>query len=104
MISGTHDAYNAEIARIAQQGAETQPLAIALAQAAPPPGGLLYDVGAHVGLTAIIMALLRPDCQVVAFEPVPDAVEFLRQNLRVNSIENVRVFAMAITDNANGGA
>jgi hypothetical protein len=101
-IAGTHAAYEAEVRRLEEQGVATTALAVALAEADLAPGALIFDVGAHVGLTAIVMALLRPDCEVVAFEPVPDALDCLRRNLAHNAIENVVVAPVAVTDHAEG--
>jgi len=63
-----------------------------------PHGSLCLDVGAHVGVFAITIAALRPDCRVVAFEPMPPAQTRLRQNLAANAITNVEVIEAAVAD------
>jgi FkbM family methyltransferase len=63
-----------------------------------PHGALCFDVGANIGMTAIPLAVQRPDCRIVAFEPVPDNARCLRANIQANGIENVEVVEAAISD------
>ena len=63
-----------------------------------PRGSLCLDIGAHIGLTAIIIAVFRPDCRVVAFEPQPLAQKRLQENLAANAITNVEVIEAAVAD------
>lgn len=46
-----------------------------------PPDGVLFDVGANVGLVAIDVLALHPTATVHAFEPHPANVAALRRNL-----------------------
>lgn len=70
--------------------------AIATAVKEFPRGSLCLDVGAHIGLSAITVAVLHPDYRVVAFEPMPLAQRVLRQNLAANGITNVELFEAAV--------
>jgi FkbM family methyltransferase len=63
-----------------------------------PHGAMIFDVGANIGVMALVMALTRPDCQVVAFEPLPTSCDCLRINLEANAVENVRVINAAVSD------
>jgi FkbM family methyltransferase len=63
----------------------------------PTPATIL-DVGANIGLTSIIMAARSTDDQIIAFEPVPANLRFLRHNLATNNIANCRVIATAVGD------
>ena len=63
-----------------------------------PHGALCLDVGAHIGLFAITIAVLRPDCRVVAFELIPLAQKRFRQNLAANGITNVELIEAAVAD------
>ena len=72
--------------------------AVATAVKTLPRGSLCLDIGAHIGLTAIIIAVSRPDCRVVAFEPMPLAQKRLRENLAANAIANVEVIEAAVAD------
>jgi FkbM family methyltransferase len=61
------------------------------------PGGVLFDVGAHVGFYTLLGArLARPGGRVVAFEPLPRNLAYLRKHLRLNRIDNVTVIDAAV--------
>jgi FkbM family methyltransferase len=67
------------------------------------PGGIMVDVGAHVGFWTIPSALrLGPRGKVIAIEPNPWAVGKLRRNLELNSrgrrLSPVTVLAGAASD------
>ncbi|MFN9372343.1 MAG: amino acid adenylation domain-containing protein [Planctomycetaceae bacterium] len=47
-----------------------------------PPRGVVFDVGANIGLFTLFVRQRHPDCVIHAFEPVPPLFE----NLRVNSL------------------
>jgi len=72
--------------------------AVAAAVKDIPRGSLCLDIGAHIGLTAIVIAVFRPDCRVVAFEPQPLAQKRPRENLAANAITNVEVIEAAVAD------
>jgi FkbM family methyltransferase len=98
-LVGTHSNYMRGLRR--WRGLRTwraDKTAIAAAAMTLSRGSLCLDVGAHIGLTAITVAVLRPDCRVVAFEPQPMAQECLRQNLAANAITNVEVIDAAVAD------
>jgi FkbM family methyltransferase len=60
-------------------------------------GDTCFDVGGHVGYLTVFMAcLVGPTGCVVAFEPVPDTFETLRENVRLNRLENVRLECTAV--------
>ncbi len=61
------------------------------------PDDVVLDVGANIGSFSIFAAL-RTRREVVAVEPCPSNLEFLRRNLRENGIENVRVIAQGLAD------
>jgi FkbM family methyltransferase len=60
--------------------------------------GVFYDVGANVGFYSLLASTLIEDGQVFAFEPLPANVRYLRRHLELNSIRNVQVSEMAISD------
>ena len=46
------------------------------------PGATFFDIGANVGFVTLIAArLVGPSGRVVAFEPVPENVAAIRENL-----------------------
>ena len=64
-------------------------------------GRVVFDVGANVGFyTLLASELVGPAGQVVAFEPVPRNLFYLREHLRLNGVENVTVIAKAVSDRA----
>ncbi|MET8764167.1 amino acid adenylation domain-containing protein [Lentzea sp. NPDC004782] len=51
-----------------------------------PEGACVLDVGAHVGMFSLLVGTQRPDCRVVAVEPVPELAAMLRANLVLNGV------------------
>ena len=66
-----------------------------------PQGALCVDAGANIGIIALTLAVQRPDCRIIAIEPVPDNVECLRRNIQANSITNVEVIEAPLSDRHN---
>ena len=58
-----------------------------------PHSSTVIDVGANIGLSTILLARMAE--RVIAFEPSPPNVAFLRRNLKRNGITNVEVHAVA---------
>jgi hypothetical protein len=49
-------------------------------------GSVFYDVGSHAGFEALLgCRLVGPEGQVHCFEPVPDNMAILRQNIAANA-------------------
>ena len=65
-----------------------------------PKGSVCVDVGANVGYFSILMSrgFVGKQGQTIAFEPMPETVEVLRENVEVNHLENVIVVAAAASD------
>lgn len=61
-----------------------------------PRSSTVIDVGANIGLSTILLARMTE--RVIAFEPSPPNVAFLRRNLERNGISNVEVHAAAVSD------
>jgi FkbM family methyltransferase len=62
-------------------------------------GSLCVDVGANLGYSSIFMSQLVGGLgQVIAFEAMPDTVEILQKNVRVNDLRNVTVVQAAASD------
>ncbi len=62
------------------------------------PGGVFYDVGANVGFYSLLASILIAPGKVVAFEPLPTNVHYIRTHLALNGIKNVDVLELAICD------
>jgi len=61
------------------------------------PGSVVFDVGAHVGYYSVLSSILAgPRGQVVAFEPLPANLKYLRRHLRLNGCDNVRVLTNCV--------
>jgi len=62
-------------------------------------GNVVYDIGAHVGYFSLFLGeLVGESGRVLAFEPNPFNVKYLRQHLDMNDINNVDVFEFALSD------
>ena len=61
-----------------------------------PDGACLLDVGANIGLSAIAMAVAKPNARIVAFEPNPVTFEYLRRNTA--AFPNIEVVQVAVSD------
>ncbi|MEX2571870.1 MAG: FkbM family methyltransferase [Gemmatimonadota bacterium] len=69
------------------------------------PGETVVDVGAHVGYYAILAAkLVGPEGRVVAFEPRPLNLRFLRLHLRLNGVANVELHEAGVAASSGRSA
>jgi FkbM family methyltransferase len=59
----------------------------AVAAAVLPPDGVVLDVGANIGLSALALAPLLPRGRIVAVEASPGTVAALRRTLALNGLE-----------------
>jgi FkbM family methyltransferase len=63
------------------------------------PGAHAVDVGANIGFfTLLLSRLVGPAGRVIAFEPLPAAIERLRANLSLNKVRNVTVQEAAVCE------
>jgi FkbM family methyltransferase len=62
-------------------------------------GSVVFDVGANVGYYTLLASVLAgPAGHVVAFEPVPGNLAYLRRHLSLNAVRNVTVVEAAVAD------
>ncbi len=62
-------------------------------------GSVCVDVGANLGYFSILMSqIVGKRGRIIAFEPMPDTVQILRENIAVNRLENVIVIEAAASD------
>ena len=62
-------------------------------------GDPVYDIGAHVGFyTLLASVLVGPTGRVVAFEPFPRNLAYLRKHLALNHVRNAVVIEGAVYD------
>ena len=45
-----------------------------------PPNGIFVDVGANIGAISVVLAKLRPDITIYAFEASPSVFKYLEIN------------------------
>lgn len=64
------------------------------------PGAVFYDVGANAGFYSLLASMLIAPGMVYAFEPLPANTSYLRKHLELNRIQNVKLFELAICDQA----
>ena len=63
------------------------------------PGSVVYDVGANAGFYTLLGAVAAgPSGRVVAFEPLPRNLGYLRAHVRLNALDNVTVLDVAIAE------
>jgi FkbM family methyltransferase len=64
------------------------------------PGMSVYDVGANIGYTSLLMAqAVGPEGQVIAFEPHPKNIDRLQTNLELNPFASiVQIVSLAVAD------
>jgi FkbM family methyltransferase len=64
-------------------------------------GSVAYDIGANYGVHTLLMARLASSLgRVYAFEPVPEIMADLRENVRLNGFSNVICVELALGDRA----
>ena len=62
------------------------------------PGGVALDVGANIGVTALIMsAFVGDQGRVVAFEPGRQVFDLLQRNVELNGVGNVELRCCALS-------
>jgi FkbM family methyltransferase len=59
-------------------------------------GWIVLDIGAGLGDFAIDSAKRHPHSVVYAYEPFPESFALLQENVRLNSLQNVRMFPYAV--------
>jgi len=63
------------------------------------PGDIVYDIGAHTGFYTLLASVLAgPTGRVVAFEPFPRNLAYLRKHLALNHVRNTVVMEGAVYD------
>jgi FkbM family methyltransferase len=62
------------------------------------PGSIVFDIGSHVGFyTLLASVLVGSTGKVVAFEPLPRNLFYLKEHLRLNHSQNVTVMDVAVS-------
>jgi FkbM family methyltransferase len=69
-----------------------------------PPHPAVIDVGANVGNHAIYFARFLAPSHLRLFEPHPEAVEILKDNLKLNGVNNVDIEEAAVSKTLGRGS
>lgn len=56
------------------------------------------DIGANIGYYSLLAAKQNPTCQVVAFEPAKGPLHYLKKNVEVNSLNNIQIASLALSE------
>ena len=56
----------------------------------------VLDVGSHAGFYSLLASLANAQAKVFAFEPMPQVFAALERNVKLNRLENVRCFNVAV--------
>ncbi|UJP64411.1 FkbM family methyltransferase [Mongoliitalea daihaiensis] len=56
------------------------------------------DIGANIGYYSLLAAKQNPLCKVIAFEPAKGPLYYLRKNVEVNSLNNIQVASLALSE------
>jgi FkbM family methyltransferase len=57
--------------------------------------GWAIDLGAHIGIVTVALALDNPELEIVAVEALSENAEMLRENVSLNALRNVTVLCAA---------
>jgi FkbM family methyltransferase len=79
---------------------EYEPEVLDLLKRTITPGAVVLDVGANVGVSAMMMARwCGPEGHIYAFEPSPNPIQLLTEHLRMNGLsDRVTVCPSALSD------
>ncbi len=58
---------------------------------------VIIDIGAHIGLFSIYAQRCNPK-KIIAFEPIKENYNLLKENILLNKIENIKCYNVAISD------
>lgn len=89
--------YREDIGLVTLFGGGFERAELACARALARAGTAAVDVGANVGVYSVVLArAVGPTGRVLAFEPAPDNVRRLEENLARNGLRNVDVHGVAL--------
>lgn len=61
---------------------------------------VFYDVGANVGFFTLLASSIAKDVNVIAFEPLPRNLFYLKNHLSLNNVENVKIVEAALSNSS----
>lgn len=83
---------------------EHEPATTDLIKLIVKPGMHVFDLGANIGwFTLVLSKLVGNNGHVYSFEPDPYLFEILKENIKLNGLENVSIFPLAISNKTGIG-
>jgi FkbM family methyltransferase len=58
----------------------------------------IFDIGANIGWYSINIAKLKPETRIYAFEPIPKTFSYLKRNIALNNISNVKPYNFGLSN------
>lgn len=58
----------------------------------------IIDIGANVGFFSLYIAKKYPDSRIFSFEPFPDTFLRLNEHIKLNNINNIKTYNIAVSD------
>lgn len=58
----------------------------------------VIDCGANIGMAILFFKKIYPNCSIKAFEPNPYAFKLLEKNIRQNSLTNIQLFNIGLSN------
>lgn len=65
------------------------------------PNDTIIDIGAHIGLFSVYASQYCSDGKIFSFEPIKENYELLDNNIKLNSLKNIKIFNFAVSGNSN---
>jgi len=59
---------------------------------------LFIDIGAHYVYYTVLVGTRHPDCNIIAFEPVPENFDILKRNVALNKLKNTELHNVAVSN------
>jgi FkbM family methyltransferase len=60
---------------------------------------IVFDIGANVGFYTLLSSeLVSSSGSVIAFEPLPENIVYLKEHVKLNCMKNVRIFEAAVSN------
>ena len=56
----------------------------------------VIDIGAHIGLYAMYISQTNKNVKIFSYEPVDENYNLLKENIEINSLDNVKIFNFAV--------
>lgn len=94
IIGGKNYRVSSDDQYLAAMGDDFEPHMVQLFQALIGPDDVVADIGANIGLTALLFSSMSR--QVYAFEPSPSTFRILQENLRLNDVKNVQAINLGL--------